>query len=776
MNGLKILKGLMMCLALMFIIGATYTAVSAATVTTDKPDYAPGEVVIITGTGWMPGETVSMILHEESQLSEPDVTLLSEADADGNIINATWAPDANDIGLTFTLTATGLSSGLTAQTMFTDDPAPKDSCPSGQSPDASCVTTKTDGICIWGCRNSGADGGNCTANSVYVTAGTVCDDGNLCTTGETCDGNGACTGGTPVVCTALDQCHVAGTCDPSTGQCSNPYAAAGTLCGDQDNTACNAPDTCNGTGTCVDNKKAAGYVCQTGTGTCDPDHTCNGTTNTCNANYAASGTTCGDPDNTACNAPDTCNGTGTCVDNKKAAGYVCQTGTGTCDPDHTCNGTTNTCNANYATSGTACGDPSSTECDNPDSCDGSGTCLANHEPDGTNCGDAGTECTNQDTCLSGVCHDNGFKPASTHCTGSSQGGDCDNDAKDHCTGTSNTCVDVFKPAGTACNDEGNPCTVDQCSGTSGACQHTGPTSCSAVSDSSLCPFDVDNSAVGDQFRLILTPDQSASVYKLNASNPGQFYYNVFDGSGTGNPIVIDIPYPFVTKGAVPIHIYEQAPLDDNGCLLPGNEVTGCTITTAGGNLSGSGAPVILLGDYESGTAGTVTTAEVTCPVPDSGFLYVNIHLDYGLKGTTGYSNSNSNVVNAANTTQVIIPNMATYTFGFGDGELLTDSDDVQSENVFKRDPGIGGLVLDSDGYPVPNAKVQIFQGISRSAAAAVVTDQDGWYMWQYKWTGKAASFTVKMTPPLPYAQTTQSQSVTLKANGFLVVPFTVPMP
>ena len=134
------------------------------------------------------------------------------------------------------------------------------------------------------------------------------------------------------------------------------------------------------------------------------------------------------------------------------------------------------------------------------------------------------------------------------------------------------------------------------------------------------------------------------------------------------------------------------------------------------------------------------------------------------------------VVNAANTSQVIIPNMKTYTFEFGDGTSVTDSDTIQSENVFKRDPGIGGLVLDSEGYPVANAKVQIFQGTSKTATATVYTDVDGWYMWQYKWTGKAASFTVYMTPPALYKQPAQTQTVTLKSNGFLVVNFTVPVP
>ena len=50
--------------------------------------------------------------------------------------------------------------------------------------------------------------------------GTTCNDGNACTTADTCQA-GTCTG-TPVTCTAQDQCHAAGTCDPATGVCSNP--------------------------------------------------------------------------------------------------------------------------------------------------------------------------------------------------------------------------------------------------------------------------------------------------------------------------------------------------------------------------------------------------------------------------------------------------------------------------------------------------------------------------------------------------------------------------
>ena len=56
--------------------------------------------------------------------------------------------------------------------------------------------------------------------------GAYCDDGNACSQTDTCEG-GVCNGGDPVVCTASDQCHDAGTCNPSDGTCSNPPAVGG---------------------------------------------------------------------------------------------------------------------------------------------------------------------------------------------------------------------------------------------------------------------------------------------------------------------------------------------------------------------------------------------------------------------------------------------------------------------------------------------------------------------------------------------------------------------
>ena len=46
----------------------------------------------------------------------------------------------------------------------------------------------------------------------------------------------------PVTCTAQDQCHTAGTCNPASGSCSNPLKANGATC--DDGNACTTGDAC----------------------------------------------------------------------------------------------------------------------------------------------------------------------------------------------------------------------------------------------------------------------------------------------------------------------------------------------------------------------------------------------------------------------------------------------------------------------------------------------------------------------------------------------------
>ncbi|HMH55573.1 MAG TPA: hypothetical protein VK535_04870, partial [Gemmatimonadales bacterium] len=97
------------------------SAPSTAVVTTDKEDYQPGDTISVTGAGWEPGETVSLLFHEDVDPPiHPDKTLTAVADADGHISNHQYEVEETDLGVRFTLVATGQTSGRTAQTTFTD--------------------------------------------------------------------------------------------------------------------------------------------------------------------------------------------------------------------------------------------------------------------------------------------------------------------------------------------------------------------------------------------------------------------------------------------------------------------------------------------------------------------------------------------------------------------------------------------------------------------------------------------------------------------------------
>ena len=145
------------------------------------------------------------------------------------------------------------------------------------------------------------------------------------------------------------------------------------------------------------------------TASCDPG----GAAGNCDVTTPKpSGTSCGNPTPTdaQCDAPDTCDGAGTCQSNNVVG--ICGDAGSDCVNQDYCQG--GVCvDAGFKASGTACGNSSSGPCDAADTCNGAGSCQANNAPDGTNCGDAGSACVNQDTCLAGACHDNGFKAAGT---------------------------------------------------------------------------------------------------------------------------------------------------------------------------------------------------------------------------------------------------------------------------------------------------------------------------------------------------------------------------
>ena len=155
-------------------------------------------------------------------------------------------------------------------------------------------------------RDCSAEGDQCntgacqeqTASCVQVPRqnGTICSDGNACTQTDTCQA-GVCTGSNPVTCTASDQCHVAGTCDPGTGVCSNPIKSNGSAC--NDGNACTQTDTCQA-GVCTGNNP----VTCTAQDQCHVAGTCNPANGQCSNPAKANNTPCNDGN--ACTQIDSC--------------------------------------------------------------------------------------------------------------------------------------------------------------------------------------------------------------------------------------------------------------------------------------------------------------------------------------------------------------------------------------------------------------------------------------------------------------------------------------
>jgi hypothetical protein len=334
----------------------------------------------------------------------------------------------------------------------------------------------------------------------------LCDDGDLCTINDVCLGQ-ACRG-TPVLCadgTPPDQCHLAGVCDPNTGNCINPPAPDGTTCDDGD--PCTVNDQCKG-GACAGTSLCAAPDGCHLTATCDPvTHACNA------AHPVPDGTPCDDGND--CTTPDEC-----------IAG-VC---TGTALPDNTSCHVGNPClsefcfkgacaGGEYAAAGTPCDDHN--VCTTNDQCDGSGHCTGTRANDGVPC--PGQPCSSR-VCASGFCALAANFPDGTPCddgnpcTAGSElrqygvknsGGMTDPCVVDHCdqceagscTGGTNICAVAAAPAPTATAstsptptitpapnpcldappdavcDDGDPCTTnDVC--LAGAC-HGDPVVCTA---------------------------------------------------------------------------------------------------------------------------------------------------------------------------------------------------------------------------------------------------------------------------------------------------------
>jgi probable HAF family extracellular repeat protein len=246
-----------------------------------------------------------------------------------------------------------------ARTGCAHEPAPAGTtCDDGDA----CTTASQcqAGLCVATAALDCSDDDPCTSERCDATVGcvrgdepngTACDDGSLCTQVDWCQG-GACVGAMPVVCRALDQCHVAGTCDPDSGACSNPIAPANTAC--SDGSVCTTDDRCVA-GACV----GAALGCDDG----DP---C--TLDGCDAKVGCVNSVA--PDNTPCGDNDPCTTTTACIDGGcVATAYL------VCDDGNPC--TTDACEARVG-------------------------CVTQPVEDGVSCADDDL-CTTGERCVAGAC-------------------------------------------------------------------------------------------------------------------------------------------------------------------------------------------------------------------------------------------------------------------------------------------------------------------------------------------------------------------------------------
>ena len=352
--------------------------------------------------------------------------------------------------------------------------------------------------------------------------GSACDDGSDCTQSDGCHA-GICVGGSPVVCTALDPCHQIGTCNPATGICTNPARPDGTPCDDSD--ACSQTDSCQA-GSCT----GANPLLCSAMDQCHLAGTCNPLTGVCSDPVKSDGTLCSDGD--ACTPTDQCQAgacmgsnavvcapidqchekgacdtmTGVCTNPAKQDGTFCDDGNPQTIGDHCTNGMCvgegcdctgmgdccdgchpinedgdcddgDSCTQKDACTLGACTGAEPVICMALDQCHWAGVCdpqtgACSHPalPDDDPCED-GLFCTVSDTCQSGTCQ----AGVDRDCSGLA---DVCNDAE--CNDEYDTCWKVPKPTDTQCGDalwcnEGVVNLPDTCLG--GDCLEGGTQSC-----------------------------------------------------------------------------------------------------------------------------------------------------------------------------------------------------------------------------------------------------------------------------------------------------------
>jgi hypothetical protein len=220
-----------------------------------------------------------------------------------------------------------------------------------------------------------------------------------------------------------------------------------------------------------------------------------------------------------------------------------------------------------------------------------------------------------------------------------------------------------------------------------------------------------------QFRTItsldtvFTPDKATNTLKLSATNPGTYFYNeVLKNVGAETrTITMSLAIPgsanpalaqaFCLKGSMPIKVYAD--------LARSQDVTSQATTTPAQPIGGGGSVSLTC----------VCSLSVSLSVPAGGLRYITVHLDFNLKGATGFPSDAGTIYRqpfqfieslSVDTSPVKLDESTTIT---AVGKLVT---------------AIGGLALDANQSLKSELKVQVRSGAT-VLGESKVTPPDGFY-------------------------------------------------
>jgi len=334
------------------------------------------------------------------------------------------------------------------------------------------------------------DASNGQCSTPLMDAGAFCDDEDAMTVNDKCDAEGVCQGENlceGVECKAETQCHENGTCDPKTGRCVEKFKAGGSVC--DDGFEKTVQDTCN-LGVCKGVDLCKNVEC-TAKDQCHRPGECNPKTGTCDTPAKSDGMECDDknPDteadkcyagvckgkakdkcaNVECPAISACHDKGECEEDTgmcttpfKAEGEVCDDGSDITTEDK-CDGKGNCAGVDKCADVVCSADTMDlNQCQNPGVCDGAtGECTKVEKADGASCDDGDDE-THNDVCTKGKCEGVDLC-AAVHCT---KINDCHDIGT--CDKKTGQCSHPRKEDNFLCDDGNDFTKEDKC--TAGVCQ------------------------------------------------------------------------------------------------------------------------------------------------------------------------------------------------------------------------------------------------------------------------------------------------------------------